>query len=143
MSVVGEDWVKSVDRFYGDPTGQLQSRYERQEVSAPAPPPQLVRNAEPEVKAPNGQPAQGTADPELKHRVVTPTDEFIMSKINAVVNQTLGPSASEVQVTLKNGIVTLKGRIASETQKKLLENQIKVLAGVDQVQNSLSIANLY
>ena len=50
-------------------------------------------------------------------------------------------AARNVQVTLKEGLVTLKGKVPSDAQRKLVENQIKVIGGVDRVQNDLIVSN--
>ncbi len=130
----GDDWMKNIDRFYGQPAAVNGSPSEPRSITG-----QGVREAEP--KAPNGEPEQPKGDPELKHQVVTPTDEFVMGRINGLVRQALGDGSGDVQITLKDGVVTLGGRVASIAQKKLVESQIKTLGGVNRVQNNLSVAN--
>ncbi len=143
VALAGENWMKSVDRYYGEPSGTNNSaRYDRREANGAKQGAETVNNAEKDLKAPNGQPEQSVADPAVPHQVVTPTDEFLMSKINAVIRQYVGvDGAAYVQVTLKEGLVTLKGKVASDAQRKLLESQIKVIGGVDRVQNDLSVSN--
>ncbi len=143
LAVSGEDWAKSVNRFYGQPSATSAPLFERQEATNPGAGREPVRNSQTDLTAPNGQSEQPAADPELKHQVVTPTDEYLMGKINGLIRQDVGDAATDVQVTLKNGMVTLKGKIPSEAQKKLLETQIKGLGGIDQVRNELSISGGY
>lgn len=143
MAVSGEDWAKGIDRFYGQPGAVNASRYERQETTDPNQGREPVRNAQPDLTAPNGQPEQPLADPEAKHQVATPTDEYIMGKINGIIRQDVGDASRDVQVVLKNGVVTLKGKVPSEAQRKLLENQIKGLGGVNRVQNNLTVSPGY
>jgi sporulation protein YlmC with PRC-barrel domain len=141
LAVAGEDWMKKIDRFYGEPSITNQSRYERQEATGSNEGRESIRNSQQHLTAANGQPEQPRADPELKHQVVTPTDEYTMGKINGVIRQDVGDAAGNIQVTLKNGLVTLQGRVANDAQKKLVESQIKALGIVDQVRNDLSVSN--
>lgn len=47
--------------------------------------------------------------------------------------------ASEVEVSVKDGIVYLKGTVTDRDQKKMAELEIENISGVTDVQNSLSI----
>ena len=65
--------------------------------------------------------------------------DYVADKVNGVIHQGLGERAGDVQMTVKNGVVTLRGKVASEAQKQELENQIMALPGVNQVDNQLTI----
>jgi osmotically-inducible protein OsmY len=63
----------------------------------------------------------------------------VTEKVNSVVRQNTGDRAENIQVTIKNGRVTLKSKAASQEQKQTIENQIKAVPGVDQVDNRLMV----
>jgi osmotically-inducible protein OsmY len=65
------------------------------------------------------------------------TDDYVVEKVNGVIRQNLGARADEIQVTVKNGRVILKGKAASAAQKQVIESQIKAVPGVDQVEDQL------
>jgi hypothetical protein len=45
-----------------------------------------------------------------------------------------------VQISALNGVVTLRGRVNSEGERRLLENQIRAVTGVRTVVNGLTVA---
>jgi osmotically-inducible protein OsmY len=61
-----------------------------------------------------------------------------MARINDVIRQELGTQANDIQVAIKNGVVTMRGKEANDQQKQALEKQIKALPGVNQVQDVLT-----
>jgi hypothetical protein len=135
LVLAGESWANNVDAYYGDPRLPQSAQLSPDQSSSPNSMPHS------ELKAANGQPEQPLADPEHKHQVSTPPDEYIMAKINGIIRQDIGTdSARNVRVTLKEGLVTLAGRVPSTAHKKLLENQIKAIGGVDRVQNNLGVS---
>lgn len=140
MAVADEDWVKNVDRFYGQPSMTSQSRYERQETTGMAEGREPVRNPV-EPKGSTGlldqQPGitSGTTN-----MAATPMDEYVRGKVNSVIRQDMGAGADGIQATVKNGIVTLQGKVGSEAQKQELENQIKAVPGVDGVDDQLMLS---
>jgi sporulation protein YlmC with PRC-barrel domain len=143
MAVAGEDWMKTVDRFYGQPSAN-QGRFERHEATALTEGREPVRNAT-EPKTPpdleQNKPVATPAEPSGLSTTTAPADKYITDKANAVIRQELGQSASDVNVSFKDGVVTLKGKVESEEQKQAIENQIKALAGVNRVQNDLEISS--
>lgn len=65
---------------------------------------------------------------------------MLSQKVNNLVRQDLGaPEAQHVQVEVKNGMITLRGDVKSEMQKRNLVSQIKALSGVERVDDSLLI----
>jgi len=64
-------------------------------------------------------------------------EEDLAAKINSLIRQDLRGRASEVAVTIRNGIATLRGKIATNAQRRVLEDQIKSLPGMDRVRDIL------
>lgn len=137
MALSGEDWLKNVDRFYGQPMASDKSRYERQEATGINQGREPVRSpAEAKSAAEILNPTPGTA-PEEKNLVTKPTDEDLTTKVNGLVREDVGQDADNIQVTIKNGIVTLKGKVSSAAQKQGLESKIKALPGVTRIEDNL------
>jgi sporulation protein YlmC with PRC-barrel domain len=138
-AVAGEDWLSTVDRFYGQPSTAAQAHYERQEATGMTEGRESVRYpAQPPAqdKGTNGMlNQQPGATPGAANTVAT--DQNITDKVNGVVRQNMGARAGDIQVTIKDGVVILQGKAASEAQKQELENQIKGVAGVDKVEDHL------
>jgi osmotically-inducible protein OsmY len=139
MAVAGEDWVKNVDRFYGQPSLTTQSRYERQEATGMTEGLEPVRNPAEQNGAAGLMDQPPAANPGATNVVTALTDDYIMKKVNEVIHQDVGTGANDIQVTIKNGVVTLRGKVANEAQKQALEKQIKALAGVDRVEDRLQM----
>ena len=92
------------------------SRYERQELTTGQPGREFIRN-------PSEQ----------------PTDRELKSRINAVIEQTLGAAdAKSIKVGVDKGVVTLKGKIANADSEGKLEHQIQTVPGVTRVDNRLT-----
>jgi osmotically-inducible protein OsmY len=136
-AVAGEDWAKNIDRFYGQPVTE-QPRFERQEATGMEEGREAVRTPAEHSKGAtrllNQLPG---ATPGINNTVST--DEYVNEKVNSVVRQNMGDRAENIQITIKNGRVTLKGKAASQEQKQAIENQIKAVPGVDQVDNRLMV----
>jgi sporulation protein YlmC with PRC-barrel domain len=133
MSIAGQDWAGRVDRFYGDP--------EKGELSQAAPPspatPDDSREFVRDPAPPEPEPAIGlehqlpSADTSARMPLSKPADAELLANVTKLVEQYAGPAAGgDVQATVDNGAVTLKGRIATAAQKEDLENRIKALSGV-------------
>lgn len=136
MVVSGEEWTRSVDKFYGQPSTTDKPRYERQETTG------IIQGREPvrtptEAKSANEllNPTPGTV-PEEKN-LARPTDDDLTAKVNGLVRQDVGQDADNIQVSIQNGVVTLKGKVASATQKQALETKIKALPGVTRIEDNL------
>lgn len=67
------------------------------------------------------------------------SDEMIREDVNEALYRSSEVDASEIEVFVKDGFVTLKGTVVSREQKKMAEASIENLAGVDDVYNELSI----
>ena len=136
MVVSGEDWTKHVDKYYGQPSSVDKSRFERHESTEVIGGRQPVRNPT-EAKSANEllNPTPGTV-PEEKNIVTKPTDEDLMTKVNSLVRGDVGQDADNIQVTVNDGVVTLKGK-ATASQKQALQRNIKALPGVTRIEDNL------
>lgn len=135
-AVASEDWLKTVDRFYGQPTIADQSRFERQEANGLAEGRESVRTPSEQKGATGLQDQRNAISPGSTNLITTLSDDYVLSKVKGVINQDEGSAASNIKVTVKNGVVTVKGKIANDAQKKMLVNQIKGLPGVDRVDDN-------
>ena len=138
MAVAGEDWLRNVDRYYGQPSFTGQSRYERQESTGVTGGRQPVRNPADQIGDSRmlNQPPSVPAPP-TKDMLHTPSDADILAKANSVIHDDAGAGASDIKLSIKNGVLTLEGKVASQAQKVVLENHIKALPGVERVENNL------
>jgi sporulation protein YlmC with PRC-barrel domain len=135
LAVAGQDWLRGVDRFYGQPQIAGQARFERQES-------EMNGGREP-VRTPADQtgssmqyPNTGPSGQSIS-TMTKPADDQLAAQVNALVQQNVQNGARNVQVVIRNGVVTLRGRIPTVEQRDLLEKQIKALPGVDRVQDSM------
>jgi osmotically-inducible protein OsmY len=137
VAVAGEDWAKSVDRFYGQPSMTSESRYERQEATGMTEGREPVRTPAEQKGATSlqNQPPGATTNADTAI-----TDDYVMDKVNGVIRQDMGARADGISVTIKNGVATLQGKVASEAQKQEIENQVKAVPGVDRVDDQLMIS---
>ena len=137
MAVAGQDWLKNVDRFYGQPSGISQSRFERQETSGMNEGREPIRSPSDPKGASSMENQNSVTDPQAVTTVIKPADDQLAAQVNALVQQNVQNGSRDIEVVIKNGVVTLRGRIPTEEQKELLEKQIKALPGVDRVQDSM------
>jgi osmotically-inducible protein OsmY len=115
------------------------SRYERQEATGVTQGREQVRNPKPpEAKgaAELLNPTPGTA-PEDKNLVTKPTDEDLTATVNGLVREDVGQDADNIQVSIKEGVFTLKGKGTNASQKQALESRIKALPGVTRIEDNL------
>jgi hypothetical protein len=140
MAVADEDWVKNVDRFYGQPSTTSQSRYERQEATGTVEGREPVRNPAEPKGATSLLDQQPGATSGATNMAATPIDEYVLGKVKNVIRQDAGARAAGIQATIKNGTVTLQGKVGSEAQKQELENQIKAVPGVERVDDQLMLS---
>jgi osmotically-inducible protein OsmY len=52
----------------------------------------------------------------------------------------LGQALSGVQMSVNNGVVTLRGTVNNEAQRQLLNNRIRTMNGVRSVVNGVTVA---
>lgn len=69
------------------------------------------------------------------------TDREISAKIRKSLmdDKDLSTYAHNVKIITRNGVVTLKGPVRSEEEKKSVEAKAAEVAGADKVHNSLSV----
>jgi osmotically-inducible protein OsmY len=131
--------MNSVDRYFGQPSLTRQSRFERQEATGMTEGREPVRNPADQKGATDLLIQQAPANSGAPNMAAPSTSDYVADKVNGVVRQGFAERAGDIQVTVKNGVVTLRGKVASEAQKQELENQIKAVPGVNQVDDQLTI----
>jgi sporulation protein YlmC with PRC-barrel domain len=137
MAVAGEDWIKNVDKFYGQPTAMTASRYERQESTRSTDAREQVRQSTGSKTTDDlVDPLRGSGT-EQKNLLSKPTNDDLTTRVNSLVREDLGDEAGNLQVSVKDGIVTLTGRIPTAAQKQSLETRIKSLNGVQRIEDKL------
>jgi hypothetical protein len=136
MIASGEDWAKNVDKYYGQPATMDKSRFERQEAADVFKGREAVRNPTEKSASELLNPTPGTV-PEDKN-LNKFTDEDLTSKVTDLVRTDVGQDADNIQVGIKDGVVTLNGKAATAAQKQALEARIKALPGVTRIENNLS-----
>lgn len=70
----------------------------------------------------------------------TVPDQEVISHIRQLIssNQSLSPGSRNIQITSKDGKVTLEGRVRNKNEKNQIESMIKNVEGVEKVNNNLS-----
>lgn len=68
-----------------------------------------------------------------------PDDTRITQAVQNAINMGAQGRQADVQVTVQNGVVTLKGAVASQQDKQDVEARVKAVAGVTRVDNQLEI----
>jgi sporulation protein YlmC with PRC-barrel domain len=139
VAVAGEECLKNVDRYYGQPSLTSQSRYERQEATGMTEGREPVRNPAEKRGSTDLLKQQPPANPAAPGMPAPTKGDNIADQVNGVVRDGLGAHAGDIQVSVKDGVVTLRGKVASEAQKQELENKIKAMPGVTKVDDQLTI----
>jgi osmotically-inducible protein OsmY len=70
-----------------------------------------------------------------------PSDERIRDTVNELLTDHDGIDATDVEVTVENGEVTLEGKVGSRWQKRLADDIAHSCRGVNDVHNRLRIAD--
>jgi osmotically-inducible protein OsmY len=141
MIASGEEWAKNVDKYYGQPASMDRSRFERQEATDVFKGREAVRNPT-EVRNPAEKSASELLNPTPgtvpeQQNLNRSTDEDLTSRVTGLVRTDAGQDADNIQVSIKDGVVTLNGK-ASASQKQSLESKIRGLPGVTRVENNLT-----
>jgi sporulation protein YlmC with PRC-barrel domain/HSP20 family molecular chaperone IbpA len=139
MAVAGEERLRNVGRYYGQPSLTSQARYECQEATAMTEGREPVRDPAEQKGATDLLNQQPPPNPEAANMTAPTIRDYVADKVNGVIRQVLGAHAGDIQVSVKDGVVTLRGKVASEAQKQELENKIKAVPGVNQVDDQLTI----
>lgn len=113
-----EPWAKDIDRYYGTPL-TYESRFERQPFES-------AREARERefVREPS---TLGT------------TDQNLQQQLNNMLKQDAIGTSRNVHATVHQGVVTLSGQVDSQAEKDNLEQKAKGLAGVQRVENQLTV----
>ena len=135
-AVANDRWTRRIDRYYGQPSAATMSRFERQETPAPD------QGREP-VRQPIDQPAKGATllqnQPPAAAVPATPAEGDLKARATEIVSQELGPaSAQNIQVSVDNGVVTLKGQVTNAAQKRTIDERIQALSGVQRVDDQIT-----
>lgn len=91
--------------------------------------------------------SQGGIETEGNHRGKGPKgwtrpDSRIREEICEMLEQNPAIDASEIEVSIENGIVTLEGQVEDREVKRLAEDCVEQVAGVKDVQNRLTLLSL-
>lgn len=70
-----------------------------------------------------------------------PSDERIRDTVNELLTDHDGIDATDVEVTVENGEVTLEGKVGSRWQKRLADDIAHSVRGVNDVHNRLKVAD--
>jgi BON domain-containing protein len=84
----------------------------------------------------------GTANSGLRDQAMQESDRNLNAQIREAFNRdsALREASHSVILTTNDGVVTLSGSVATEKEKKDLEDEIQLITGVSRVQNELQIA---
>ena len=108
--------------------------------STPGPVPKSTANAKPDNPAQN--------HPDNKTREKTPVDQLenksdvtISSEIRKSImkSETMSINGQNVKIISENGVVTLRGPVATQAEKDTIETLAKQTAGVSRVDNLLEV----
>jgi osmotically-inducible protein OsmY len=98
------------------------------------------------TKAESGQPAEGAdatkpQGPTADDQGMTKEDQEITRKIRVAVieDKTLSTYAHNVKIITQGGMVTLRGPVRSEAEKRSIEAKAKTVAGDARVTNDLTV----
>lgn len=69
------------------------------------------------------------------------SDETIREDVSEALYRSSEVDASEIEVSVHEGVVTLKGFTSDRYQKRMAEETIENLAGIDDVQNDIRVRN--
>ena len=68
------------------------------------------------------------------------SDETMQQRVSDSLQQISMPGSPQtVSVTVQNGIVTLRGTVANDTEKRNIETTVKQMSGVRRVNNQLTV----
>lgn len=79
--------------------------------------------------------------PTADNQKENPADRELAKKIRQAItsDKSLSTSAHNVKIIVQNGMVTLKGPVQSEDEKKTIEARATEIAGAGKVQNDLTV----
>jgi sporulation protein YlmC with PRC-barrel domain len=172
MAYSDQEWTRGVDGYYGQPSQLRTYEREPVETSPgrePVRTPQdgIYRSDErklPDTSSENEfeRTKQGAgardlikhpdnanlfskepAEPNPKYPADT-SDQALQQRVSDTLRQTYTPSNPQaISVTVDNGVVTLRGSVANDTEKKNVEATVKQMSGVRRVNNQLTTQSRY
>ena len=85
---------------------------------------------------------QDKSQPTADRQTNTPADRDIIQQIrqSIVKDNSLSTYAHNVKIISQNGVVTLKGPVRSDDEKRAIESKAAAVAGADKVTSELEVA---
>jgi sporulation protein YlmC with PRC-barrel domain len=115
-SVKDAEWARSVDGFY-EPSTTSGDRYARHRSGESTETRLLVRDP-----APRGA-------------------ELLMTPADSALCEAVCEAIDNVQVSVNNGVVTIRGQVENEEARQNLETRVKAISGVQKVESRLKLRN--
>jgi len=118
------EWSHNVDGFYGQPSAFANWRFEREPMDVSTDRKQYVRD-------PNEKGAT---------RLMKPADVEIYRQLSTTLRTDARPEPTDgYNITVEEGVVTLRGQVATEAEKQDIESKARSVPGVQRVDNQLKI----
>jgi len=118
------EWSHNVDGFYGQPSAFASWRFEREPMDASVDRKQYVRD-------PNEKGAT---------RLMKPADAEIYRHLNTTLRTDARPEPTDgYNITVEDGVVTLRGQVATEAEKQEIESKARSVPGVQRVDNQIKV----
>ena len=82
-------------------------------------------------------------DKETQQHIIMSSDQQSAQVVKQAIkdDQALAPIAKDITVTVKDGAITLDGKVATEQQSNLASNTAKAVGVVDEVKNDIEVTN--
>ena len=120
------EWSRNVDGFYGQPSAFASWRYEREPLEANVERKQYVRD-------PNEKGAT---------LLMKPADVEVYRRLSTTLRTDAQPEPKDgYKITVEEGVVTLRGEVATEAEKQDLEAKARTVPGVQRVDNQLKVSS--
>jgi sporulation protein YlmC with PRC-barrel domain len=119
------EWSRNIDGFYGQPAAFAHWRFEREPLDGSIDRKQYVRD-------PNEKGAT---------LLMKPADVEVYRKLSTVLRTDAArPEPTDgYQISVEDGVVTLRGQVDTEAEKQDLEARAKTVPGVQRVDNQLKV----
>jgi len=118
------EWSRNVDGFYGQPSAFATWRYEREPLDPSVDRKQYVRD-------PNEKGAS---------LLMKPADVEVYRRLSTTLRTDTQPEPKDgYKITVEEGVVTLRGEVATEAEKQDLESKARTVPGVLRVDNQLKV----
>jgi hypothetical protein len=126
LVLADQNWARKVDYYFGDPGRADQDRFARSDSMGSQENREFIRapaEAKPSGESENG-PGSAASSP-----LSRATDGEVLLKVTKLIDLYIGSNAG-VEATVANGMVTLKGKVATSALKTDLETRIRAIDGV-------------